>query len=197
MKSKKRSKLDLTTKFDLFQILFQSKVWNNIIKPGSTKPFQFQMLSDVEDDYKFDISKDPSSYNQIYDQNQKRLKFNFWTLLNFSRRLWLVQMGCGILTHSVSILIALCVKGMIDQLTKDFASDSALLRQLFWMFVLGMIRSFLHANYMLTNKLMIATTENVLKVKIKFFDLKNLIFFGGHEFFSFSNLIFFPQKFSI
>ena len=162
----KKPKLDLTTRFEPLQILFQSKVYSNIINPGSSQPFQFDMLSEVEDDYKFDISIEPSSYSQIYDLGQEKLKINFWTLLNFSRKLWLIQMACSIITNILSIFIALCVKEIIDNLALEFASNPALLRGVFWMFVLGLVRTPFHSNFLIMNNLMIASTENVLKVYI-------------------------------
>ena len=175
-KAHKKETLNLTRNLSIIEYVFRISAYTKIIGPGSQTPFEYEMLSEVEEDLQFDMRRSCESFEFLYDKEEKKLKISFWRLLRASSRMWLLEEINNILFNLCKIGTGIFTKVFLDELEKDRVSSLFLLLLVGIMTGLGLFQTIFHTNYALFNGIMNRSNENNIKVKIIFFLYFNFLF---------------------
>ena len=162
----KTKKIEFFNKLNLLQRLTQSNIYSKIIAPGSKEPFEFDMLCETEDRFSFDIQREPSEFEGLYNPAREKVEFSLWKLLKYSRNTWFIALFCTFFFNLATIGTVYCTKLLIEELEKPLVSRFELWKLFFVMLVLGVLRAVLHSNFELIQNLLASSTENFVKVGI-------------------------------
>ena len=173
-RSSQKETLNLIQNLGPIDFLFRPKSYSKIIGPGSQKPFDFDMLLDVEDMFKFDIHQNSAEkLKGLHNKVDQKLQLTFWNLLRTSAKVWLYEEINFLLSCLFNIGTGVLTKFFLDELNKDDFSHSSLGFLVFSIILVGLCQTFVHMNYLLLNNLLMRLNENRVKVKQKH-PIKNL-----------------------
>ena len=163
-KKAKRGLLNLTTTLNPLEYLFLPSVYSRVISPGSTNPFEFSMLSDVEEDFQFDIKRKASSFDLIYNEKKKKIQLSFFKLLRRSGRMWLIEEITLFFFRFSAILTAFYTKAVLHTI-EEVEFDPKKLWFNYWMLIGSVLGQTIFQTNMTTfNSLLEKKIDNVVKV---------------------------------
>ena len=163
---KPRNILNLVQKINPLQFIFQRGVYKSIINPGSKKPFEFGMLSEVEDMFQFDINQHPRTFEGLYNEKEGKLNLTFWGILMSTKRICLLHQVCLFVYGLCPIMISYFTKIFLLELEKNKTSQKDLLWLVSVIFLLGVTESIFDANQTLFYKLQTTKAQNLIKVRL-------------------------------
>ena len=160
-------KLNLGTSLNPLEYIYLPSIYSRVIAPGAKKPFEFNMLSDVEEQFQFDITRKPSSYTWLYNKKKKKVKLSFWKLLRMFGRLWLLEEISLLGFRSFGILTAVRTRSMLDSLGTDEIEEYVLWAEFGLLMGSMILQSLFQTNLLTFCNLQQACFENVVKVSDK------------------------------
>ena len=186
MKKGNLKKLNFTQNLNPLEFIFQPTIYRRIINPGLKKPFDYEMLSEVEEVFQFDINQDPRTFKGLYNEEDGKLRLTFWRILMNNKRICFIYTLCLFFSSLCPILVAYYTKEFLLELQKK----RAILKDLLWLvlkiMLFGISRSIFDCQQILFGALFSTYNQNLIKVKKR---SKNRIFFNIPNPFSLKNFI--------
>ena len=175
-KTSKKEKLNLTQNLSVMEYTFRPSAYSKIIGPGSQKPFEFDMLSEVEDCLQFNVKTHPGNFKSLFSEVEQKLSITFWGLLKGVSIVWLFEEINLLFFMFCQIAISLLTKYFLDAMAKQKPSSSSLTLLVLGIVFSGIGMSIFHMNYLLYNCFLMNINENWVKVICnRFFNQINLI----------------------
>ena len=156
--------LNLTQNLSFVEYLFRPTAYSRIIGPGSNRPFEFEMLSKVEENLQFDIKQHPSTFKTLYNEMENKLAITFWRLLTSTTKVWVLEEINLFLFLGFQISISLLTKGFLNELGEESPSGLTLAILVISMVVIGLGMTIFHSNSLLYNYVLMNIWENKVKV---------------------------------